>query len=183
MLVNLRALFGLLVDIVLLRRGPENLPASPALLAIMVVLNGAVSALVVSLIPTLPPVSIAELIVNQVVPLLWFFLAFAIAKKPERFVQTMIAYFGVGILFEPVVMPMLAELLPYMAKQDPNNPPPALLTLLFFAVSVWLLVVWIRIVRTAFEWPVFVAIVFVFAQNLVAIYILAALFGVSPAKA
>ena len=33
MLANLRALFGVVVDIVLLRRGPEDLPASTVLLA------------------------------------------------------------------------------------------------------------------------------------------------------
>jgi len=43
MLANLRALFGLLVDIVLLRRGPESLPASPSLLVIVIVLNTAMS--------------------------------------------------------------------------------------------------------------------------------------------
>ena len=36
MLANLRALFGVVVDIVLLRRGPEHLPASPALLAVTI---------------------------------------------------------------------------------------------------------------------------------------------------
>ncbi|HEY6125590.1 MAG TPA: hypothetical protein VIV63_13135 [Steroidobacteraceae bacterium] len=182
MLVNLRALFGLLVDIVLLRRGPESLPASPSVLAIFVVLNGALSALIASLIPSHPDISIVELIVSPFVPMLWYLIAFSLAKKPERFVQTMVAFFGVNLLFQPVVAPMLAALTPYMEKQDPAMPPPAALSLLFIVLSVWLLIVWVRIVRIAFEWPTIVAFVFVLAQNLVAIFIYSAMFGVSSGK-
>jgi hypothetical protein len=182
MLVNLRALFGLLVDIVLLRRGPESLPASPSLLAILVVLNGALSALIAALIPTHPDISIVELVVSPVVPMAWYAIAFAVVKKSERFVQTMVAFFGVNLLFQPVVAPMLAALTPYMEKQDPAMPPPAALSLLFIVLSVWLLIVWVRIVRTAFEWPTVVAFIFVFAQNLVAIYVYTAMFGVSSGK-
>ena len=39
MLANLRALFGVFVDIMLLRRGPEHLPASPVLLGIVVAVD------------------------------------------------------------------------------------------------------------------------------------------------
>jgi hypothetical protein len=182
MLVNLRALFARLLDIVLLRGGPEQLPASPGLLVILVLVNGALSVLIAAFIATLPDTTIIEFIVGSLVPLLWFYLAFSIVKKPERFVQTMIAYFGINILFQPVVAPMLAALRPYMEKQDPSMPAPAALSLLFLLVGVWVITVWVRIVRSAFEWPIFVAIIFVFAQNLVTLYIYATLFGVSAAK-
>jgi hypothetical protein len=49
-------------------------------------------------------------------------------------------------------------------------------------IGAWVITLWVRIVRSAFEWPVFVSIVFVFAQNVVALYIYAALFGVSAPK-
>jgi hypothetical protein len=182
MLANLRVLFGRLVDIVLLRGGPESLPASPGLLAAMVLLNAAVSVTVVALIPTAPEFSPLELIVSIAVPLAWYHVAFKLVKKPERFVQTMIAFFGVNTLFQPVVSPMFATMLPYLEKQDPAMPPPAALSLLFLAITVWLLVVWVRIVHAAFEWPYVGAIVFVFAQNFAAIFIYALVFG-TPAKA
>ena len=44
MLVNLRAVLARVVDIVLLRAGPETLPASTGLLAVVVAVNVAVSA-------------------------------------------------------------------------------------------------------------------------------------------
>jgi len=177
MLVNLRALLGSLIDLVLFRRGPETLPASPGVLAFVVALNAAVTALVVAFIPTVPAVTALEMLANAAVPLLWYWIAFSLAKKPERFVQTMSAFFGVNAIFQPVVAPMFAALLPYIQKPDPNVPPPAALSLLFLAITVWLLIVWVRIVHAAFEWPYAACILFVFAQNFAALYIFALLFG------
>ena len=182
MLANLRVLFGRLVDIVLLRGGPESLPASLGMLAVTILLNVVVSAVVVALIPTAPAFSVLEMIVSIVVPLLWFQVAFALAKKPERFVQTMVAFFGVNMLFQPLVAPMFAALLPYFAKADPTLPPPAALSLLFLAITAWLMIVWVRIVHAAFEWPYVAAIVFVFAQNFFTFVVYAAVFGAAADK-
>jgi hypothetical protein len=113
MLVNLRALFGSLIDLVLLRRGPETLPASTALLAVIVVMNAAVGAVVVAFIPTVPAITVPEMIVNSLVPLLWFWMAFSLAKKPERFVQTMTAVFGVNMMFQPFISPMSRRCCPH----------------------------------------------------------------------
>jgi hypothetical protein len=169
-----------MVDIVLMRGGAENLPASPSLLVIVVILNIAVTATVLALIPMSHETSIFELVVSVLVPLLWYQLAFALANKAERFVQTMIAFFGLNILFQPLLAPMIATLLPYVEKQDPNVTPPAALSLLFFLVAVWLLIIWARVVRAAFEWPYFLAIVFIFGQNIAAVFVDAMLFGSPP---
>jgi hypothetical protein len=182
MLANLRVLFGRLIDIVLLRGGPEQLPASPALLLVLVLLNSALSTFIAALIPALPEVTVLEFIVGPLVPLLWYFVAFRVAKKPERFVQTMIALFGINMIFQPAVAPMLAALKPYMENPDPTHPAPAVLSLLFILMGAWVITLWVRIVRSAFEWPVFASIVFVFVQNVVALYVYAALFGVSEPK-
>jgi hypothetical protein len=180
MLVNLRALFARIIDIVLLRAGPETLPASPGLLAVLVAVNLAVTATVLTLIPSSRDLSVLELIVSALVPLLWYQVAFALANKPERFVQTMIAFFGVNILFQPLLGPLVAALLPYMAKPDPAVAPPAALSLLFLLVSVWLLVVWVRVVRAAFEWPYFIVVIFIFGQTIAAIFVDLMLFGAPP---
>src|SRR5262245_58211863 len=72
MLANLRALFGSVVDIILFRRGPENLPASQALLAIVVALSilGSVAMSAVTALPTSN--ALLEGIVGSAVMLLWF---------------------------------------------------------------------------------------------------------------
>ena len=54
MLVNLRAVLARIVDIVLLRAGPETLPASSSLFAAVVLVNVAVTALTYFLIPNAP---------------------------------------------------------------------------------------------------------------------------------
>jgi hypothetical protein len=153
------------------------------MLGVTILFNVVVTLLVVALISrATTPFSPFEMIVSILVPLLWFQVAFSLVKKTERFVQTMIAFFGVNALFQPFIAPMLAAMAPYLAKQDPNMPPPAALSLLFLAFFVWLLVVWVRIVHAAFEWPYVGAIIFVFAQNFFAFMVYSALFGVAPGK-
>jgi hypothetical protein len=69
-----------------------------------------------------------------------------------------------------------------LENPDPANPAPAMLSLLFLVIGAWVLTIWVRIVRAAFEWPIFVSIAFVLAQNIVALVAYGALFQLSPAK-
>ena len=183
MLVNLRALFARLIDIVLLRAGPETLPPSVNLLAIVVAMNVAVTAIVTAFTPTAPENWASQLIVSTGVPLLLFHFALRLAKKPERFVQTMMAFFGVNMLFQPAVIPMVAALMPYLETKDPTVVPPFALSLLAGGLAIWLIIAWARIVHAAFEWPYFVAILFIFGQHIAAAFIYALLFGVPPEPA
>ena len=182
MLVNLRALFGVILDIVLLRRGPESLPASPSLLAIMVAVNVAVSAAVTALMPTAQESWPLQLLVGTVVTLLWFQVAFALANKSERFLQTATAIFGATTLFLPALIPMVVTLLPFLETKDPLVNPPAALSILAALLAIWLLTVQVRIVRAAFEWPTFAAIIFIFGLNFAAALVYGVLFGVPPNK-
>jgi len=180
MLVNLRALFARLVDIVLLRSGPESLPASSGLLAIVVAINVTVSAAVTTLMTTAPDSWPLQLLVGTVVTLLWFQLAFTLTNKPERFLQTATAIFGTTTLFLPALIPMVTALLPYLEKPDPAVDPPAALSILTALLAIWLLTVQVRIVRTAFEWPYFASIIFIFGLNFASALVYGILFGVPP---
>ena len=182
MLVNLRALFARIIDIVLLRGGPETLPASSALLAIVIATNIVTGLAVVALISGEIEFPALELLATTLVPLLWYQVAFSMVMKRERYVQTMIAYFGVNMLFTPLLTPVVSALLPYFQPPDPNNPAPAALSLLFLIIAVWVFAVWVRVVRNAFEWPYFGAIVFVLVEHLVAFYIYMLMFGASADK-
>jgi len=181
MLVNLRALFVRLIDIVLLRSGPEQLPASPGLLTIVVAMNVAVSAIVYSLLAKPPLHWQLQLLVGTVVTLVWFRVAFGFVNKPERFLQTSAAVFGTNTLFVPALIPMVAELLPFLEKPEPTASPPALLSLLAAVLGIWLLTVQVRIVRAAFEWHFIAAIIFIFGMNFASALVYGMLFGV-PAK-
>jgi hypothetical protein len=178
MLVNLRALLVRLIDIVLLRGGPEKLPASPGLLTMIVAANVAVSALVYLLLPKAPLHWQLQLLVGTAVTLIWFRAAFQIVAKPERFLQTASAIFGTTTLFVPALIPMVAELLPFLEKPDPTINPPAALSLLAALLGIWLLTVQVRIVRAAFEWHFIGAILFIFGLNFASALVYGMLFGV-----
>ncbi len=180
MLVNLRAVLARVVDIILLRGGPESLPASSSLLAIVIAVNVAVSAAVTALMPTAPESWPLQLLVGTIVTLLWFQLAFTLANKPERFVQTATAIFGATTLFLPALIPMVTALLPYLDKPDPPVDPPAALSILTALLAIWLLTVQVRIVRAAFEWPYVGAIIFIFGLNFASALVYGVLFGVPP---
>ncbi len=181
MLGNLRALFGVIFDIALLRRGPESLPASTALMAGAVVFNLVVYALMTATMPNAPRNWPLQLIVGTLVTLLWFDLAFRITQKRERFAQTITALFGVSALFLPALLPMASALLPYMETHDPQVPPPFALLILTALIAVWMFIVQVRIVRAAFEWPFVVSIAFLFGQNIAGAVVFWMLFG-APEK-
>lgn len=168
MLVNLRALLVRLVDIVLLRGGPEHMPASPALLGVIVAVNVVLSALIYATNPGSPETWQLQLLVVTVVTLLWFKAAFVMTGKPERFIQTSAAIFGTSTLFTPAILPLSIALIPYLERhaQDPTVTPPALLSLVAAAVGIWWVVVQIRIIRAAFDWTYFATIVFFFGLNI-----------------
>jgi len=180
--VNLRALLARLIDIVLLRGGPENLPASPSLLALVVAINVIVTAVCLALVPTPPDSWISQLVVMTLVTLVWFKVAFALTRKPERLLQTCTAMFGTTTFFLPALIPMTLALLPFLDARDPTLVPPAALSLLTFVLSLWLVIVQVRIVRAALEWPVWAVIVFFIGLNLAAALIYGILFGVPLAK-
>jgi hypothetical protein len=180
MLVNLRALFGVFVDIILLRRGPEQLPASPALLAIVIAIYAALTAIAVSSLSIPTPDWQGKLFVGTLLALVWYQAAFVLARKRERFTQTMTATFAASALFTPALVPLASALFAQQAaKPETVSAPLAGLT---FIVSVWLFVIQVRIVRAAFEWPIPVAIGFIIAQQIIAMVVLYMLFGV-PEKA
>jgi hypothetical protein len=187
MLANLRALFACLVDIMLLRRGPENLPASTPLLALFVILYVALfglayHTLLVPVAPEVPPNWPLQLAAGAVLTLLWWRVAFHLAKKPERFVQTMIAVFATNTLFVPA-MPLAAALWPYLHEKPGGEQPPGMLVLLTALITTWVLAVLVRIVRSAFEWSWPASIFFAIASNIGPAILLAILFGEPPKAA
>jgi hypothetical protein len=178
MLANLRALFGVIVDIVLLRRGPENLPASLPLLVITVVLYAVVASFVASAVA--PPEENWPLSIGTVigVTVLWYHVALRVAGKRERFLQTLTAMFAVQILFAPLRMPVVSALMVQAQAYEENKIPPSTgLTLLAMFIMLWQFIVTVRIIRAAFDWPWFPAVVLALAQEFAMLLVLAALLG------
>ena len=185
MLVNLRALLGGFVDIILMRRGPEHLPASVVVLVCTVAVNLAIYAITTVVGPKPPENWLLQLAAASAVSLLWFQLALTLLRKRERFVQTMTAIFGTNAIFLPAMVPLGAAVLPYLQKKadDVAAAPPSALLILFMILGLWQLVVQVRIVHAAFEWPYFASVLFIFGQGFVSLIVFFILFGVPQSPA
>ena len=174
MLANLRALFSVVVDIILLRRGPEQLPASSVLLAVTVAIYVAISAMVIASVSTQDANWPLELVIGTATMLTWYQVALQLAKKRERYAQTMTAMFGVSTIFAPLLVPMLSSVAAHVqAKQQPSQ----FITMLALFLLVWLVVIFVRIVRAAFEWPWPAALLLVIGQEIFSILVFVLVFG------
>ncbi|HEX5163582.1 MAG TPA: hypothetical protein VFV88_17790 [Steroidobacteraceae bacterium] len=177
MLANLRALFGGVVDITLFRSGPESLPASQALLAIVVVLFIAVSVVMSALVSLPVADALAGAVLGSVVMLAWFRAALAIANKRERFLQTCTAIFGVNLVFQPALVPLAGALKPYFEKADPTVAPPAALMLVTTVLGIWAFIVEVRIVKAAFEVSWLGGVLLIIGEFFAAVLVSTLLFG------
>jgi hypothetical protein len=152
-------LFGVCVDIMFLRRGPEHFPPSRQLLALIAIVHVVVQSLadkifIAPLRPEPVPVVPGE-IIAAVFMMLWFRVALQLAGKPERFVQTMIAVFFISLL-SVFLVPLVAVMLPFIiaAKDSPDaaaHAPTSVLLLASVGVF-WILAMLSRVVKSAFEW-------------------------------
>lgn len=93
-------------DIALWRRTPAQLPASTFLLALVCI----AAALLEVVSAFLPPVSsdriLTRIILSIAVPLGFVWAVLAVARRPQRFLQTASAFLGVGVLVEIALYPI-----------------------------------------------------------------------------
>jgi len=164
MLANLRALFGVFVDIMFLRRGPEQLPPSRLLLAIMAIVHVAAHSItdrifIAPLLPAPAPVLPGN-VVAAFVMMIWFRIALQLAGKPERFVQTMIAVFFIGLV-TVIMKPLEAAMVPTMLAAQASTQAaaeaaaaqvPAAVVLIASIGVFWVFAMLARVVKSAFEW-------------------------------
>lgn len=175
MLANLRALLAGLVDIALLRRGPDVLPTSIVLLAIVVVVHTALNATFALRFASSPPAWPLQLALSVAFTLAWYFVTLKRANKPERFTQTMTAMFGVNALFLPVIMPLALTFAGLAKDQQAAS---GALVLIILAVSVWAIAINVYIVRSALEWSIPAALGLFIGQAVAWFLVSAVLFGV-----
>jgi hypothetical protein len=174
MLANLRALFGVVVDIILLRRGPEHLPASTMLLAIMIGLYLLVDTIVAASLSMFAAKRLAGLAIGITATLVWYHFALLVVKKRERFTQLLTALFVVSTVFTPLFMPLVSTVL---TQQEAKQQPSTILMMLMLVLLAWAVVVYVRVVRTAFEWPWPAALLMIIGQESFTLVIFMLIFG------
>jgi hypothetical protein len=166
----------LYTQIALLRRGPQDLPASGLLLVLTVAGYFAVSCLMSSVLP--PETRWFErLLVDTLFTLLWYLLLLRLTGHPERTLQTTSAVFG----FQAVLTPLLigSEWLMRRFGEDAVwQVPLTCAGLLLFA---WVIAANSHIVKAALDWSTTSSVALVILQTLASWLLLSALFA--PVKA
>jgi hypothetical protein len=175
---RMAAILKLYLDIALLRRGPEDLPASKPLLYAFVVLN---ALLTVAFRPTVEN-WLPQLLVSVGFMLLWYRLLLSLFGRAERYLQTMTAVLGFGCVITPVLLPAVGAMAPYMEADQPDQAMP-FIVLLMVPLFIYLLYVSARILRAAIERPMFQCVMLVLLQTFLEPLLLLALFGPGEAAA
>src|SRR5579859_5032359 len=130
----MKELIRLFAQIALLRRGPQDVPASPLLLTLTVLGYFLVNFAVGTVLPPFGP-WLAHLCVDVVFMLVWYALLLYLVRRPERFLQTTTAVYG----FQAVLSPLSVATvwLTRRIEQDSVWQFPA--TLLSLALLIWII--------------------------------------------
>ena len=163
----------LLADIVRFRKGPEDLPVSRPLLVYCVVTSIALRALAVRVLP-MPYMGnpLAILLLDAGVTLLFVSLVLALAGHPERFLQTASAIFGYQLLMLPLLLGAGWLLISFGNDATWRLP----VMVVNAGLSLWSMVVTVRILRSATGWPLFACVAFAISGELLSIIIITSIF-------
>ena len=165
----------LYVQIALLRRGPQDLPASPLLLVLTVCGYLATNALVSSLLP--PSAGWApQLGIDVAFTLVWYAALLRLAGRSERFLQTATAVFG----FQGVLSPLLiaSEWLMRRFGQDTTWQLP--IAVAGLALVGWLIAANSHVVKAALDWSSASSVALVILQIVAGQLLLFAFFPPGP---
>jgi hypothetical protein len=167
-------LLRLFVQIALLRRGPQDVPASQLLLALTVAAYFLVNFAVSSVLPPFPGPWLGQLCVDVVFMLVWYALLLNLVRRPERFLQTTIAVYGFQVVLSPLLV--AASWLMLRFEQDPVWQFPA--TLVSLALFIWIVTANSHIVKAALEWSTPPSTVLVILQTMASYLLAQALFPI-----
>lgn len=146
-------LFSALIALCLLRRGPQDLPYSPPLTRLLVVLLVATNLFYTAFI------ELPDALPRLLLALAWLlgapWLLLRLSGRRERYAQTLMAFAGSGLVFALAFLPLAvaAADLPALAADTP--PTSAQLTIAWLTLLAvgWKLAVASHILRHALDWP------------------------------
>jgi hypothetical protein len=157
----MREVLKLFAQILLLRRGPQDLPASGLLLMLTVAGYVGVNCLFSIVFPPARDWP-TLLLVDVGFLLLWNALLLKLAGRPERTVQTTTAVFGYQLLLAPLLVTL--QWLAQRFHGDPTWEGPLVFAGLLLLV--WLVAANSRIVSAALEWSITASVALVIVQTL-----------------
>jgi hypothetical protein len=166
----------LYAQIALLRRGPQDLPASTLLLTLTVGFYLGVNFLVASVLPPDKDWA-AQVLIDALFTLLWYVALLRLLGRGERFLQTATAVFGLQALLSPLLIASDWLMLRF-SQSTLWQLPVACAGLLLIA---WLIAASSQIVRAALEWSSPASVVLVILQTFTGRLLLLALYPASSA--
>ncbi|HWM67268.1 MAG: hypothetical protein QOI59_3253 [Gammaproteobacteria bacterium] len=155
-------LLRLFTQIAMLRKGPQDLPASPLLLVLTIAGYFIAHLIVGEVLPPFPGPWVTHLILDVVFTFVWYALLLYVAKKPERFLQTTIAVYG----YQTVLSPLLVAALWLQRRFDPESVWQFPVTLVSLALLIWIIAANSHIVKAALEWSMAPSVALVILQTL-----------------
>jgi hypothetical protein len=160
---RIRQVTRLYTDIALFRRGPEDVPFSPTVLAVTVAVYMLVSLVLSLVMPVLDNNRVVLIALDSGLGLAWYWVVMRAAGRPERFLQTAAAIFGYQTVLSPASVTVTWLFVQFM--KDPVWQLPV--SLLLLVLAIWTLAVNGRILRSATGWPQFACVALVVLQALV----------------
>jgi hypothetical protein len=170
----MKELIELFMQIALLRRGPQDLPASPVLLAVTMAAYFAVNFVVSSFLPPFPGPWAAHLCVDVVFMFVWYAVLLKAVRRPERFLQTTTAVYG----FQAVLSPLLVVSVWLTRRFAQDSVWQFPVTLMSLALLIWIITANSHIVKTALEWSMPPSVALVILQTLAGNLLVLALFPI-----
>ena len=180
---DMKELFRVYTQIALLRRGPQDLPASMFLLVLTILGYLAINLLMDGLAPPPEPAAARaadsgarsfpiQLLLDTAFTLVWYAVLLRLARRPERTLQTSTAVFGFQIVLTPLLF--IASWLWVRFAQDPGLKVP---TQLFgILVLMWIIAANSHIVKAALEWSGAASVALVILQFLASVLLSRAVF-------
>jgi hypothetical protein len=145
---NVLSLLNLFVDLCLLRRGPQDLPASRALLLLVLALDVAAGILLGRIVWGAMGPAVGATLLDVAVLMLLLGIALRTRSLVPRFTQSASALLGVGALFTLLAIP-LQPLLEVSDAADPDG----VSALVYLLYVVWVQVVYGHILRHTLNLP------------------------------
>lgn len=167
----MKELIQLFTQIALLRRGPQDLPASLLLLGISILGYFGINFVVSSLMPPIRGWQ-AHLAIDVLFTLLWYVVLLRIAGRSERTLQTTTAVFGFQAVLSPLLV--ISEWLMLRFAQDQTWQLPV--ALMWLMLVIWVIAANSHVVKAALEWSSPASVALVILQILAGQLVLFALF-------
>lgn len=139
------AIFNLFLDICLLRKGPQDVPASMALVKMCLLVYG-LSGLLVLLTTAPAQVALLQILLDMGLLGGLLYLGLTLIRRRKRFGQTLSALTGTGSLMGLLTLPLAIWI-----DHQQSGGDIALPSALMFALMVWSVAVIAHILRHAFE--------------------------------